>query len=112
MSGIYGVWSIKRCLLKDYYTYLYPEYRFSYLRTKDDVEIDLVVERPGEKLLCIEIKSTDTISDYKLSSFAHLVQDIENSEAICISQETRAKKIGDILVLPWKEALLKYFTCK
>ena len=29
--------------------YYYPEYRFSYLRTKDDMEIDLIVERPGKK---------------------------------------------------------------
>lgn len=90
--------------------YYYPEYRFSYLRTKEDVEIDLIVERPGEKLLCIEIKSADTIGENKISSFANLMKDIKNSEAICISQENRARKIGDILILPWKEALLKYFT--
>src|SRR5262249_44098039 len=33
-------------------------YRFSYIRTQEDVEIDLVVERPGKPLLCIEIKSS------------------------------------------------------
>jgi hypothetical protein len=27
--------------------YLEPDFRFSYLRTKDDAEIDLIVERPG-----------------------------------------------------------------
>ncbi|MEI8320766.1 MAG: hypothetical protein WCG05_01990 [Alphaproteobacteria bacterium] len=70
--------------------YFYPEYKFSYLRTKDDVEIDLIVERPGKKILCT-------------------VKEIDHSEAICISQEPRAKKIGDVLVLPWQEALEKYF---
>ncbi|MSO13386.1 Uncharacterized protein h2es_0390 [Rickettsiales endosymbiont of Trichoplax sp. H2] len=29
--------------------YFFPEYKFSYLRTKDDAEVDLVVERPGKK---------------------------------------------------------------
>lgn len=90
--------------------YYYPEYRFSYLKTKDDVEIDLIVERPGKKLLCIEIKSTDNVREDKLLSFFNLTKDIENSEAICISQENRAKKIGDIMVLPWREGLRKYFT--
>lgn len=89
--------------------YYFPEYRFSYIKTKDDVEVDLVVERPGQKLLCIEIKSTDNVREDKLSSFANLVKDIPNSEAICISQEPRAKKIGDISVLPWQTALSKYF---
>ena len=90
--------------------YYYPEYRFSYLKTKDDVEIDLIIERPGKKLLCIEIKSTDNVREDKLSAFANLVKDIDNSEAICISQEPRSKKVGDIIVLPWMEALRKYFT--
>lgn len=90
-------------------SYYFPEYRFSYIKTKDDVEIDLVVERPGENLLCIEIKSTDQVRENKLSSFANLVKDIPNAEAICISQELRAKKIGTITVLPWQVALKKYF---
>lgn len=91
-------------------SYYYPEYRFSYLKTKDDVEIDLIVERPGQKLLCIEIKSSENIREDKLSSFANIVKDVENSEAICISQEPRAKKIGEVTVIPWQTALLKYFT--
>jgi predicted AAA+ superfamily ATPase len=80
------------------------------LKTKDDVEIDLIVERPGKKILCIEIKSSDTIREDKLPAFMNVVKDIENSEAICISREPRAKKIGDIMVLPWMDALRQYFT--
>jgi len=90
--------------------YFYPEYRFSYLRTRDDVEIDLIVERPGEKILCIEIKSSENISESKLTAFIKIVKDFDNSEAICISQEKRPKKIGEVMVLPWMEALRKYFT--
>ena len=89
--------------------YYYPEYRFSYIKTRDDVEVDLVVERPGKKLLCIEIKSSDNVREDKLSSFANLVKDIPNAEALCISQDMRAKKMGDVSVLPWKQALHKYF---
>jgi predicted AAA+ superfamily ATPase len=91
-------------------SYYYPEYRFSYLKTKEGVEIDLIVERPGKKILCIEIKSSDAVREDKLASFMNLVRDIKNSEAICISQEMRAKKIGDIMVLPWMDALRQYFT--
>lgn len=91
-------------------SYHYPEYRFSYLKTRDDVEIDLIVERPGQKILCIEIKSSDNVREDKLFSFMGIIKDIENCEAICISQEVRAKRIGDIMILPWKDALSKYFT--
>lgn len=60
-------------------SYYYPEYRFFYIKTKDDVEVDLVVERPGEKTLCIEIKSSETVREEKLSAFRNLAKDIENS---------------------------------
>lgn len=90
-------------------SYYFPEYRFSYIKTKDDIEVDLVVDRPGEKLLCIKIKSSDNIREDKLTSFAKLIKDIPNSEAICISQESRAKRFGDITVLPWQTALSRYF---
>jgi predicted AAA+ superfamily ATPase len=36
-------------------SYNNKEFRFSYLNTKDNVEIDLVVERPGQSYLFIEI---------------------------------------------------------
>lgn len=90
-------------------SYYYPEYRLSYLKTKDGIEIDLIVERPGEKLLCIEIKSSDNVQERHLSSFSHLLKDIPNAEGICISQELRPKAIGNIMVLPWKKALEDYF---
>lgn len=90
--------------------YFYPEYRFSYFRTRNDVEIDLIVERPGQKILCIEIKSSDDVREDKLSAFIKISKEIKNSEAICISQQTRAKMIGQIRILPWLEALQQYFT--
>lgn len=90
--------------------YYYPEYRFSYLRTHSDVEIDLIVERPGQPLLCIEIKSSDTVREDKLVAFIDIIKDIDNAEAICISQEKRRKKIRNVTVWPWMDALRQYFT--
>ena len=94
-------------------SYHFPEYRFSYLRTKDDVEIDLIVERPGQKLLCIEIKSTSDVLDEKIRSFASLLKDIPNTEGVCIAQVSRARRVGEVEILPWAYALDKYFgSCK
>jgi uncharacterized protein len=50
-------------------SYFYPEYRFSYLKTKDDAEVDLIVERPGLPLLFIEIKSANEINESSLKIF-------------------------------------------
>jgi hypothetical protein len=55
-------------------------------------------------------RSSDTVQENKLSAFIKLVKNIENSEAICVSQEKVAKKIGNIKVLPWMDALRQYFT--
>jgi predicted AAA+ superfamily ATPase len=85
------------------------QYKFSYLRTKDDVEIDLIVERPGKPLLCIEIKSSEEIRRDHISSFISISKDIEHSEAICICNEEFAKKFDHVTVLPWRIALQKYF---
>ena len=60
--------------------------------------------------LCIEIKSSDNVLENKLTSFINIIKDLENCEAICISQAVRAKKIWNVIVLPWKDALRKYFT--
>jgi predicted AAA+ superfamily ATPase len=90
-------------------SYYYPDYRFSYIRTQNDVEVDLVVERPGNKTLFIEIKGGSEIREEKLSSFMHFTKDIEDGEFICISNETLPKKMDHVLVLPWKEALKRYF---
>lgn len=85
------------------------EYRFSYLRTVNDVEIDLIVERPGKPLLCIEIKSTTHIHREEISSFIQLSQNIPDSEALVLCNEKYAKKIDHVLILPWQQGLEQYF---
>lgn len=91
-------------------SYYKSEYRFSYLMTESNVEIDLVIERPGKKLLLIEIKSSDSVRREDLSSLNMIANDMGNCEAICFSCEPRKKKIGDIMVYPWMEGIQKYFS--
>lgn len=79
------------------------------MRTQEDVEIDLIVERPGKPLLCIEIKSSSELSKTDISSFISITKDMENMEAVCICNDEYAKKIEHVALLPWKIALQKYF---
>ena len=90
-------------------SYYHPEYRFSYIRTKDDLEIDLVVERPGKRLLLIEIKSATLVHTEHLRNLNAVTQDLPNSEAICLSRETFAKRHGNVTVYPWLEGLKLFF---
>ena len=71
-----------------------------------DVEVDLVVERPGKKLLCIEIKSFDAIKDTDISSFGKITKNIEECEAIVLSQDRFAKQFDHVTCYPWKQGLV------
>ena len=81
------------------------DYRFSYLRTKDGVEIDLIIERPGRKRVLVEIKSAERIRPEDIRSLKRLAPDVPHSEALCLSLDPVAQKIDGILCLPWQRGL-------
>lgn len=93
--------------LTDYFNL---DYRFSFLQTGSEVEIDLVVERPAQPLLCVEIKSSNNVTEKDLTQFLRLTQDIEGCEAICLSQDRYPKQIKHVTVLPWQKGIKQYFT--
>jgi len=90
-------------------SYFQPEFRFSYIRTPSSLEVDLVIERPGKQTLLVEIKSTTQVSKEMLSGFIRLSRDIKDSQAICLSNDSRAKVIENITVFPWQEGLKNIF---
>lgn len=90
-------------------TYFEPDYRFSYLRTPSDVEIDLVVERPGKPILFIEIKSTEEIERTDLSAYIRLTKDFGDCEAIVLSRDSYRKKIDHIDAYFWQEGIKYLF---
>jgi predicted AAA+ superfamily ATPase len=93
-------------------SYNNKEFRFSYLNTKDNVEIDLVVERPGQSYLFIEIKSSFNVRSENLYEFAKITKDFNKytpCEAICFSNDPISKQYDHIQVIPWQEGLLRFF---
>ena len=90
--------------------YIKPDWKLFYLRTSDGAEIDLVIERPRQKILLIEIKSTDdtqTLNQQKLMGFKSLSADIPNSETYLISRDHVEKKEQHIHYLHWSKIFLK-----
>lgn len=90
-------------------SYFQPDFRFSFIRTVNDVEVDLVIERPGKPLLCIEIKSSDSIDEEDIKAFSKLTQDLPQSEAIVLSQDRFLKRFDHVLSYPWKQGLVEIF---
>jgi len=89
--------------------YFQPDYRFSFLCTASDNEIDLVIERPGKNLLCVEIKSSNQVNEKDMTSFARLTKDLPSCEAIILSQDPFMKKYEHVVCYPWKQGLADIF---
>jgi len=90
-------------------SYSRPEYRFSWLMTESGVEVDLITERPGEKILFIEIKSSKAVRQEDLASFQRLTHEFGECEAVCFSCDPREKKIGSVTVYPWAKGIKHFF---
>lgn len=73
------------------------DFTFSYLATHD-VDIDLVIERPGLSTLLLEIKSTERIQPRHVSALAGIARDVPNSRAVCVSLDPVQRVMGDVLV--------------
>lgn len=81
------------------------DWRLSYLRTKDDAEIDLVIERPGRAAALVEIKSTERSDLLELGAFSALASDVPKSKAYCLSRDARARVEGNITFLEWRAGI-------
>jgi uncharacterized protein len=84
--------------------------RFSYLRTKDDAEIDLIIERGRGAPMLIEIKAS---TDPTLKDARHLIKlgaEIKGCSKIILCQSKVARMLDhDVEVLPWKTAFQRVF---
>jgi predicted AAA+ superfamily ATPase len=84
------------------------DFRFFYLRTGSGAEIDLVVERPEQKKLFIEIKSSVNVRDDQISNLIKFAND-HDAEAVCFSRDKVARKVGNAIIYPWKDGISRYF---
>jgi predicted AAA+ superfamily ATPase len=95
-------WFINECFRLNEYHQL--DFKFSYLRTKDDAEIDLIIERPDRTISLVEIKSSERIEARHLKHLKHFEKDFPNSNKICVCNEKKSRQVDKILITPWKKA--------
>ncbi|MFH1388865.1 MAG: AAA family ATPase [Patescibacteria group bacterium] len=83
--------------------YKMQDCKFSYFATHD-TEVDLVIERAGKILFFIEIKSSENVRNNELRTLNLLIKSTPQAKAICISREPLPRKVGNVLVCPWRNA--------
>ncbi|MCC6220164.1 MAG: ATP-binding protein [Deltaproteobacteria bacterium] len=82
-----------------------------YIRTKEDVEIDLVIDRPGDKNLLIEIKSKNRVSESDAKALETLGKDLDSrAERLLISNDPLEQWFGKTRAINWKAAIKEIFS--
>lgn len=86
------------------------DFSFGFLKTKDGLEIDLIIDRPGTSTILIEIKSGNNIDPVNLNNLKNICQDLKGSKAFCLYLGTKKMIINDVIVIPWKDGIMEIFT--
>jgi len=103
-TSLYGKYFEQFIILEIYRLMKYHEkdWKLSYLTTKDDAEIDLIID--GK--FAIEIKSTDRIDEKEVRAFERLAKDLSGVRLLYVSKDPVSQRYGNVECLPWREALL------
>ncbi len=87
---------------------LKKDYRLSYLRTKDDAEIDLILERPGEPIIAVEIKSSKRVDEVEVGHMQRLAGDLGTKVRMYyLSLDPLSQKIGKVDCVPWQQGVFE-----
>jgi uncharacterized protein len=85
--------------------YLKPDYKLYYMKTDDRREIDLVLERPGEKTVLIQLDSAFEVDEGKVKILAHITKKFPDYDSCFLSFDTKPKTIDNIQCLHWRDGL-------
>lgn len=89
--------------------YFKKRWHFSYLLTKDDVEIDLIIDDAILGVICIEIKSTNRLLEDDVNSFIKITKDIKRSRSFCFSKDPQSKTFQHVKCFYWQEGIKMLF---
>ncbi len=85
------------------------DWKYFYLRTKDDVEIDLIIQKP-RGLLLIEIKSKKIIKKEDAKVLETLGKDIDvKADKWLLSNDPLERQFGSTRALHWQQAVKELF---
>lgn len=85
--------------------YSKPEAKVSYYKDENDIEADLVIEKAGEPLLFVEIKSAIQVSESNIKNLKIIRKDFPQARFQLWSQDKVNRVIDGIEVIPWMVGL-------
>ena len=88
--------------LKAHRHYSTKSYTISYWRTSSGFEVDFIL---GDHQVAIEIKSTGNVTSRHLKGLNAFSEEYNVEKKIVVSLESAPRKVGNILILPWKDFL-------
>jgi predicted AAA+ superfamily ATPase len=105
---LFEQWVVLEChRLRDYFE---TRDQFYYLRTKDEAEVDLIIERRGLAPVLVEIKSSERVNDSDLRHLRSLSKDLKHSRKLVLCRETKARVTDDgIEILPFLDGLAELY---
>jgi len=86
-------------------SYHEKNYSFSYLKTKDGAEIDLILSKNQKVFFLIEIKSSQTINDIEINKLRVFQKDFKDAELLMLSNEKQKRVVKEVKIFPWQEGL-------
>jgi predicted AAA+ superfamily ATPase len=81
------------------------DFRFSYLKTHDGAEIDLIIERPGKPIALVEIKSTQRVTPQMIKHLETFSKEFSQCHACLLSLDEKTQKFGRVQSFPWQSGL-------
>jgi len=82
---------------------LSKDFRFSFYRTENKAEVDLIIEKPNGKIYAIEIKSSVSPSPAHLRGLKSFQEICPKAILCCACLTSKSYKMEDITIYPWKE---------
>lgn len=90
--------------LNSYYSL---DFQFSYLQTNNNLEIDIIIERPGMPKAFVEIKSKNKVIKSDLSSLSAIQKTHPKAQYYCLSQDSHCRTEYGISILNWEKGLIE-----
>ena len=87
--------------------YYRKNFTLSYFRSKDGVEVDLILSHSGHHKF-IEIKSTTSVTEHHTNSLNRLLDSLpekDNYSGYCFSNDPVAKVFGSVKAVHWRDGL-------
>lgn len=77
-------------------------YNINFWRTKSGLEVDFIV---GDGELAVEVKGSRRVDKTQLGALKAFMEEYKPRMGIVVSNETQARKVDGIIILPWRHFL-------